>query len=429
MKRMVIVDGVRTAVGSFGGSLKDVPAEILQAICFSEVFKRTGIDPGIISEVVVGNISHPVANIARISAQLAGVPNHVPAKTVSRNCWSGAEAITSACQSYAAGDGDVFLVGGTESMSRIPYILKGARFGEKMQHGILVDALWEGLVDPIIGQIMGRTAENVAKKWKISREEQDEFAVASHRKAKNAKKEGKFKSQIVPVIVEKTVSKGDNTYSASTIVFAEDECVNPDPNDPKWVQRLSMLPAVFMNERISEPKNLKPVFVDGKVILHDSYANEGTVTPGNSCPISDGAAALLVMSEDKAKELGFTPMAYIVSYACAGCDNTLMGEGPIYAVPMALDKAGLKVEDIDIFELNEAFAAQSIACQRELKIPDEKLNVRGGAISQGHPVGATGAIRTVMAMNILQETGKRYAAITMCIGGGQGGCLLIVHGQ
>ncbi|MBI2064984.1 MAG: acetyl-CoA C-acyltransferase [Candidatus Yanofskybacteria bacterium] len=425
---MVIIDGVRTAIGSFGGSLKDVPADILLAICYSEILKRTGIDPNIISEVVAGNISHPVPNIARISAQLAGVPNHVPARTVSRNCWSGAEAITSACQSHAAGDGNVFLVGGTENMSRIPYILKGTRFGEKMQHGILVDALWEGLVDPIIDQIMGRTAENVAKKWDVSRKDQDEFAVKSHQKAKHAKTEGKFKSQIVPVVIKKTTSVGNKTMGGE-IIFAEDECVNPDPNDAKWIQRLSMLPAIFMNEHISDPKKSKAVFRDGKAVMHESYTDEGSITPGNSCPISDGAAALLIMSEEKAKELGLNPMAYIVSYACTGCDNAYMGEGPMYAVPKALDKARLRIEDIDIFELNEAFAAQSLACQRKLNIADDKLNVWGGAIALGHPVGATGSALAVKAMNILQETNKRYAAITMCIGGGQGGCLIIERGQ
>lgn len=430
MSRMVIVDGVRTAIGSFGGSLKDVPADLLLAICFQEVLRRTAIDPATIDEVVAGNICQPsnAANIARVAALRAGIPNHVPARTVARNCASGIEAITSACQAHSAGDGNVFLVGGTENMSQVPYLVKHARFGQKLQHYVFVDGLWEGLVDPVINQIMGRTAENVAAKWNILRKEQDEFSVASHKKAREAKVNGQFRSQIVPVVVKKTTTVGDKTMGGETI-FAEDECVNPDPDDPKWIQRLSMLPAMFMSEHLSDPKQPKAALEDGKVVLRDSYTNEGTITPGNSCPMSDGAAALLLMSEEKAKQLGLIPRAYIVSYAYAGCDPALMGEGPIYAVPKALTKAGLKVDNIDFFEMNEAFAAQSIACQRELEIPDDKLNVWGGAIALGHPVGATGSALTVKAMNILQDTGKRYAVITMCVGGGQGGCLIIERGE
>ncbi|OGM97405.1 MAG: hypothetical protein A2817_00630 [Candidatus Yanofskybacteria bacterium RIFCSPHIGHO2_01_FULL_39_8b] len=429
-QRMVIVEGVRTAIGSFGGGLKDAPADMLLAICFQEVIKRTGIDPAVIDEVIAGNICQPSdsVNIARVSALRAGVPSHVPAITVGCNCFSGAEAILQAYRAYKAGDCEIVLVGGTENMSRVPYLLKQARFGQKLQHHVVTDGLWEGLVDPTINQIMGRTAENVARKWNISRRDQDDFAVASHKKAKYAKTEGKFKSQIVSVVIKKTMSVGDN-ISGGESIFAEDECINPDPDDQKWVQRVYSLPAMFLNEHVSEPKNPKPVFKDGKVVLHDSYANEGTVTSGNSCPMSDGAAALLLMSEEKAKEFNLEPMAYVLSYSRIGCDQEYMGEGPIYAVPKVLEKAGLKVGDIDLFELNEAFAAQAIVCQRQLGIPDEKLNIWGGAIALGHPVGATGAILTIKAMHMLEEAQKRYALITMCVGGGQGGCLIIERGS
>ena len=422
MGRLAIVGGVRTAIGGFGGSLKDVPADLLLTICFGEVLKQTGVNPWLISEVVAGNICQPSdsANIARVAALRAGVPNHVPARTVARNCASGIEAITSACQAYAAGDGEIFLVGGTENMSQIPYILKHARFGQRLQHHVLTDGIWEGLTDPIVNKMMGWTAENIAQRWNISRQEQDKFAVNSHQKAFKAKREGKFKSQIAPVVIKTNMVMGEKTMGGEKI-FSEDELINPGLN----LQTAALQPAIFMNERISEPLNPRARLENGKVILETVVANEGTVTPKNSCPMSDGAAALLLVSESKVIELGLVPMAYVVSYAYAGCDPACMGEGPIYAVPKALAKVGLKTEDIDFFELNEAFASQSIICQRSLKITDEKLNIWGGAIALGHPVGATGACLTVKAMHILKENHKRYAAITMCVGGGQGGCLII----
>ncbi|MBI2633116.1 MAG: thiolase family protein [Parcubacteria group bacterium] len=422
MNRLVIIGGVRTPIGSFGGSLKDVSAAQLLAICFEDVLKKTKIDPKLISEVVAGNVCQPsdAANVARLSALLAGVPQDIPAKTVQRNCASGIEAITSACQTYKAGDGKIFLVGGTENMSQIPYLVKGARFGLKMQHSYFTDGLWEGLTDPLLGQIMGRTVENVVKKYSISREDQDDFAVKSHQKAFRAKREGKFKSQIIPIVIQNNTVIGEKVLSGEKI-FAEDECVNPGLNK----QMASLTPAIFMDDDIYQAHNPKSRYENGKIIVEKKVSNKGTITPTNSCPISDGASAMLIMTEEAALILDLKPEAYIVSYGYAACDPAYMAEGPIYAVPKALEKAGLKIEEIDFFELNEAFAAQALADQRALGIPDEKLNVWGGAIALGHPVGATGSYLTVKAIHILQEFQKRYSMITMCVGGGQGGALII----
>lgn len=421
-ERMVIVGGVRTAIGAFGGSLKDVSASQLLAICFKEVIKRTKIDPKIIDEVFAGNVCQPsdAANIARVAMLLADLPIEIPAISVQRNCASGIQSITSAYQTWKAGDGKIFLVGGTENMSQIPYLLKGARWGYKLQHFYLTDGLWEGLTDPVFKQIMGRTVENIVQKHKISREDQDIFAVGSHQKAFRAKREGKFKNQIVPITIQNITNIGGKLL-VSEKVFAEDECVNAGLN--KSVA--SLQPGIFLDDNILQANNPQSRIENGKIIIEMKVDNKGTITPKNSCPISDGAAAMLVMPESVAQQLGLIPEAYIVSYAYAACDPLYMGEGPIYAVPKALTRAGLTIDQIDFFELNEAFAAQALACQRALNIPDEKLNVWGGAIALGHPVGATGSYLTVKACHILRETQKRYAIITMCVGGGQGGCLII----
>ena len=426
-KNMVIVQGIRTAVGRFGGSLKDVNAEHLLAYCFRHVVKKSGIDPVQIDEVVAGNICQPVANIARVAALYAKVPASVPARTVGRNCASGIEAISSACQAAAAGDGDIFLVGGTENMSQVPYVMKDARFGMKMMHYVLTDALWEGLFDPNIKQMMGRTAENIVQKWGITREEQDAFAVESHRKALEAQSKHVFDDQVLTIDIQallriKEPDSEDNLFSTNLVRFSRDESPNPKMFEGSAAQDAG----VFLNEHISDPvKVVRHIDKKGVYNIEKTIWKEGTVTASNSCPMNDGAAALLIMTEEKAASLGLTPLARIVSYAYIGCDPALMGEGPILAVPKALSKGGLKAEDIDLFELNEAFAAQSIVCQRALGIPDDKLNVWGGAIALGHPVGATGTILTVKAMHILGEMEKRYALITMCVGGGQGGCLII----
>jgi acetyl-CoA C-acetyltransferase len=422
MERLIIAGAVRTPIGAFLGSLKDVSAAQLMAICFKEVLKRTGIDPNLIDEIIVGNVCQPsdAANIARVSALLSHLPINIPAYSVQRNCASGIQAITSACQAFKAGDGKIFLVGGTENMSQVPYLLKFVRTGLRLQHYYLIDGLWEGLTDPIVNQIMGRTAENIARKYNISREEQDEFAVWSHQKAFRAKREGKFKSQIVPVIIQ-NITNISGKLLVNEKVVAEDECINPSLTK----QLASSFPTIFMDRNIYQPQYPKSELKEGKVILETKIEDIGTITPKNSCPISDGAAAMLIMSESKAKELKIEPQAYIVEYAYAACDPAYMGEGPIFAVPKALQKAQLKIDEIDFFELNEAFAAQALACQKVLQIPNEKLNVWGGAIALGHPVGATGAYLTVKAIYILNEYKKRYALITMCVGGGQGGALII----
>jgi len=378
--------------------LRSLRAQDLAEIVFRAVLERTGIDPAVLDEVILGNIGQPsdAANIARVAALMAGVPIEVPAFTVQRNCASGMQSITSAYQAIQAGDGEIYLCGGTESMSNIPYILKKARWGYRLRHGELTDALWEGLTDPICGQIMGRTAENLAEKYGISREEQDEYAVKSHKKAFMAQRMGKFDDEIVPVEVVKRVAGQE----VAREVIKQDETINPGLT----VQKAALYPTVFK-------KN-------------------GTVTPANSCPITDGAAAMIVCTAEKAKELGLKPTARIVSYAYAAVDPAYMGIGPAYAMPKALKRAGLDLDDIGLIELNEAFAAQVLAVAIEMQNQGynwdwEKVNVNGGAIALGHPVGCTAAKLVATLTHEMQRRKVRYGINTMCVGGGQGGCLIL----
>lgn len=315
-------------------------------------------------------------------------------------------------------------------MSQVPYIMKDARFGLKMMHHVLTDALWEGLFDPNVKQMMGRTAENIAQKWGITREEQDVYAIHSHQKALKAQEEHRFDGQILPIKtqrrirISKTDGSTDKINVKQQVIVSQDESPNRDL--VKSPALTSVVPAIFLSESILNPvKTNTFIDKDGTYVVENVFWDEGTVTAVNSCPMNDGAAALLLMTEEKAVSLGMTPLVAVVSYAYAGCDPKLMGEGPIYAVPKALSRTGLKISDIDIFELNEAFAAQSIVCRRGLEIPDEKLNIFGGAIALGHAVGATGSKLVVQAMHALRDLQKRYAVITMCVGGGQGGCLII----
>ncbi|MGQ9466376.1 MAG: thiolase family protein [Anaerolineae bacterium] len=398
MKDVVIVSPVRTPVGSHGGALRSLRAQDLAAIVFKAVLERTGIDPGVIDEVILGNIGQPsdAANIGRVAALMAGVPIHVPGFTVQRNCASGIQSITSAYQAIQAGDGEIYLCGGTESMSNIPYILKGARWGYKLRHAELTDALWEGLTDPICGQIMGRTAENLAEKYNISRQEQDEYAVQSHKKAFMAQRMGKFNDEIVPVEVVKKVAGQE----VAKEVITQDEGINPGLT----VQKAALYPTIFKEN--------------------------GTVTPANACPISDAAAAMLVCTAEKAAQLGLKPTARIVSYAYAAVDPAYMGIGPAFAMPKALKRAGLKLEDIDVIELNEAFAAQVLAVAKEMQNQGfdwdwNKVNPNGGAIALGHPVGCTGAKLVATITHEMQRRKARYGIVTMCVGGGQGGCLIL----
>ncbi len=398
MRDVVLISPVRTPVGSHGGALRDLRAQDLAKIVFEAVLERTGLDPALLDEVILGNVGQPsdAANIARVAALMAGVPKEVPGFTVQRNCASGLQAITSAYQAIQTGDGELFLVGGTESMSNIPYIIKKARWGLKLRHAELTDALWEGLTDPIAGQIMGRTAENLVERYEISREEQDEYAVNSHKKAFRATRMGKFRDEIVPVEVIKRAAGRE----VAKEVITEDESINP----ALTVQKAALYPAIFKEG--------------------------GSVTPANSCPINDGAAAMLVATAEKAAELGLEPMARIVSYAYAGVDPAYMGIGPAYAIPKALQRAGLSLDDIDLIELNEAFAAQVLAVAIEMERQGydwdwEKVNVNGGAIALGHPVGATGAKITTTLLHEMKRRKVRYGLSTMCVGGGQGGAMIV----
>ncbi|MFQ6100981.1 MAG: thiolase family protein [Anaerolineae bacterium] len=398
MKEVAIVSPVRTPVGAHGGALRSKRAQDLAEIVFRAVFERTGLDPAVLDEVILGCIGQPsdAANIGRVAALMAGVPIEVPGFTVQRNCASGIQSVTSAYQAIQAGDGEVYLCGGTESMSNIPYILKKARWGYKLRHAELTDALWEGLTDPICDQIMGRTAENLAEKYEISREEQDEYAVQSHKKAFMAQRMGKFDDEIIPVEIVKKVAGQEVAREK----IMHDETINPGLT----VQKAALYPTVFKEN--------------------------GTVTPANACPIADGAAAMIVCTAEKAKELGLKPTARIVSYAYAAVDPAFMGIGPAYAMPKALKRAGLSLDDIDLIELNEAFAAQVLAVEKEMEAQGYnwdwgKVNVNGGAIALGHPVGCTAAKLVATLTHEMQRRGVRYGMNTMCVGGGQGGALIL----
>ena len=398
MKEIVIVNPVRTAVGAHGGALRAKRAQDLAEIVFRAVLEQTGLDPVVLDEVILGSIGQPsdAANIARVAALMAGVPIEVPGFTVQRNCASGMQSVTSACQAIQAGDGEIYLCGGTESMSNIPYILKKARWGYKLRHAELTDALWEGLTDPICNQVMGRTAENLAEKYDISREAQDEYAVQSHKKAFMAQRMGKFNDEIVPVEIVKKVA-GQEVAREQII---QDETINAGLT----VQKAALYPTVFKEN--------------------------GTVTPANACPISDGAAAMIVCTAEKAQELGLKPTARVVSYAYAAVDPAYMGIGPAFAMPRALKRAGLSLDDIGLIELNEAFASQCLSVAKEMTAQDhnwdwEKVNVNGGAIALGHPVGCTAAKLVATLTHEMQRREVQYGVDTMCVGGGQGGCLIL----
>jgi acetyl-CoA C-acetyltransferase len=396
MKEVVIVGGVRTPIGSHGGAFRTLTAQHLAALVFKEVIERVGIDPNLFDDVVLGCIGQQsdAPNIGRVAALLAGVPVHVPGYTVQRNCVSGMVSITSAYQAIQAGDGEVFLCGGVESMSTAPYVVRGARWGLKLRHDTFTDTLWEGLTDPVCGQIMGLTAENLAMMYGITREEQDKFAMKSHQKAFRATRMGRFRDEIVPVRVSKKVAGQEVAYED----IVQDECINPTLN----ARKAALYPTIFKKG--------------------------GSVTPANACPISDGAAAAIVMTADRARALGLEPLATIRGYAYAAVPPEIMGLGPAYSTPRALARAGLKLTDVDLIELNEAFAAQSIAVGIELQDGGwdwDKVNVNGGAIALGHPVGSTG---TRLMVTLLHEMIKRdlsLGLITACVGGGMGGTIVV----
>ena len=384
-REVVIVNGARTAIGDYGGSLKDIPPTELGARVVREAVARSGVDPAQIGQCVFGNVIHTEAKdmyLSRVAAINGGLAHESGALTLNRLCGSGLQAIVSASQYIMLGDIDAAVGGGAESMSRAAYADVTQRWGARMGDSKSIDMMVGALTDPFDTIHMGVTAENVATKCGITREQQDAFAVESHRRATAALKEGHFKSQILPI--ELKSKKGP-------IAFDTDEHVRGDAT----AEGMAKLRAVFAKEK-------------------------GTVTAGNASGINDAASAVVLMEAQAAQRANLKPMARLVAYGHAGIDPKIMGLGPVSAVKAALKKAGLSVRDIDIVESNEAFAAQALGVNAQLDLDPAKVNPNGGAVALGHPVGATGCILTVKAMYELQRTGKRYALITMCIGGGQG---------
>ena len=391
MGEIVIASACRTAIGTFGGTLKDVPAAELGAIVVKEAVKRAGIKPEMVDEVIFGNVLQAGfgQNIARQVTLKAGLPIETTAMTINIVCGSGLKSVALAANQILAGESEIVVCGGTENMSAAPYAVPSARWGARMNNSKMIDVMVnDGLWDAFNQYHMGITAENVAEKYGITREMQDEFAVASQSKAEAAIKAGKFKDEIVPVVIHG--KKGDT-------VFDTDE-------HPKFGTTL---------EKVAK---LKPAFKrDG-----------GTVTAANASGINDSAAALVVMSKEKADELGIKPLATIVSYATGGVDPSIMGVGPVPAVTKAMARANMTIDDIDLIEANEAFAAQSLAVAQDLKFDMSKVNVNGGAIALGHPIGASGARILVTLLYEMQKREDAHTGLaTLCIGGGQGQALIV----
>ena len=390
MKEVVIASAVRTPIGSFGGGLKDVSAADLGALVIKEAVNRAGIKGELVEEVLMGNVIQAGLgqNIARQATIKAGLPVEVPAMTINMVCGSGLRTVALAAQMIKAGDADIIVAGGTENMSQAPYVLKSARWGQRMGDGKMVDSLInDALTDAFNNYHMGVTAENIAKEWNLTREEQDQFALNSQLKAEAAIKAGKFKDEIVPVVIPQR--KGEPK------VFDTDEF-------PRFGATIESL------------AKLRPAFI-----------KDGTVTAGNASGINDGAAAFVVMSAEKAEELGITPLAKIVSYGQKGLDPAIMGYGPFHATKKALEVSNLKIEDLDLIEANEAFAAQSLAVAKDLNFDMDKVNVNGGAIALGHPVGASGARILVTLLHEMQKREAKKGLATLCIGGGMGTALIV----
>ncbi|MCL6570553.1 MAG: acetyl-CoA C-acetyltransferase [Bacillus sp. (in: Bacteria)] len=385
MREVVIVSAVRTAIGSFMGTLSNTPAVDLGAIVIKEAVNRAGINGEQVDEVIMGNVLQAGLGQgpARQASIKAGLPIEVSSMAINKLCGSGLKAVHLATQAIQTGAAEIVVAGGMENMSLAPYILPKARTGYRMGDGKIIDSMIEdGLQCAINSYHMGMTAENIAAQYGLTRQEQDEFSAWSQQKTENANKEGKFKDEIVPVVIPQR--KGN------PIIFDTDE---------------------FPRAGITADKlgKLKPAF-----------KKDGTVTAGNASGINDGAAALVLMSREKALELGIKPMAVIRGNGTAGVDPSIMGIGPVPATKKALEKARISMEDIDLIEANEAFAAQSLAVGRELQIPNDKLNVNGGAVALGHPIGASGARVLVTLLHEMKRKGSRYGLATLCIGGGQG---------
>ena len=384
-REVVVLSGVRTAIGDFGGSLKDIPPCEMAASVTREALQRSGLEAADIGHSVFGNVIHTEARdmyLSRVAALNAGLSQDTPALTINRLCGSGLQAIVSATQLVQLGDCNAAVAGGAESMSRSQYWLPTQRFGQRMGDATAIDSMVAALSDPFESCHMGITAENIADKWGISREDQDALAVESHQRAARAIDAGYFREQILPVEIR---------VRRETMQFDTDEHVRADAS------------------------------LEGMAKLRPAFRREGgSVTAGNASGLNDAAAAIVLMEREAAEERGLQPMARLVDYAFAGVDPKYMGIGPVPAIRSLLDKTGISVADIDVIELNEAFAAQALAVVRDLDLPMDRVNPNGSGISLGHPIGATGCVITVKALYELQRSGGRYALVSMCIGGGQG---------
>ncbi len=380
---VVVVDGVRSAIGKFGGGFRDLPASDLGAKVIAEAVQRAKVDRELVDDVIMGCVGQVAedAFIARRCALKAGMPVKSNAYTVNRLCGSGLQAINTAAQSIRAGEAEVCVAGGVENMSRLPYYVREARWGYRLGHGQLEDGVITALTDPFGNYPMGMTAEIVAERFHVSRRDQDEFALVSQQRAVAAIQNGRFKDEILPI---------EATSGKTMIVVNTDEYPRPDTTPEKLAK------------------------------LRPTFKADGTVTAGNSSGINDGAAAVVLMAEEKASQLGLRPKLRIMAQGLAGVEPEIMGFAPALAVRKALAKAGLRLDQVDLIELNEAFAAQSVAVIRDLGLDMAKVNVNGGAIALGHPIGASGAILTVKLMYELAKRGGRYGMVTLCIGGGQG---------
>jgi acetyl-CoA C-acetyltransferase len=390
MKEVVIVSALRTAIGSFGGNFKNLPAVDLGAEVIKAILEETKIDPAEIDEVLMGNVLQAGLgqNPARQAAMKAGIPQEVPAMTINKVCGSGLKTVNLAAQAIKAGDGEVFIAGGMENMSQAPYVNNDLRWGKKMGNGEFVDVMIkDGLSCAFNDYHMGITAENIVDKWELTRTEQDEFAALSQQRAEKAMAEDRFADEIVPVSVPQR--RGED------LIIDKDE----------------------------HPR--KGVTAEGLAKLRPAFKKDGSVTAGNSSGINDGAAAFLIMTKEKAEKLGLEIIANITAYASAGVDPAIMGTGPIPATRKVLAQTGLDIKDIDLIEANEAFAAQSLAVARELDFDMEKVNVNGGAIALGHPIGASGARILVTLLHEMKKRDSKTGLATLCIGGGQGAATLV----
>ncbi|MHB8157749.1 MAG: thiolase family protein [Desulfocucumaceae bacterium] len=384
MDDIVVVSGVRSPIGDFGGVFKNMLSNQYLVPVMKEAIARAGIDGAQIDDVIIGCCAQNTAepNLGRTAALMAGLPNEVTGMTIQRQCSSGMQAIVSGYQQIITGDSEIVLAGGAESMSTVPYTLKGARWGQRLQHGQMTDSLWEMLMDPIYKIMMGETAERLADKYGISRQEQDIIAFRSHQNALNAIDEGRYKEEILPIPVPQR--KGD------PVMVDTDEHPRRD---------LSM-------EKLAK--------------LSPTFRKDGTVTAGNSSGLNDGAAAVILMTASKARQMGLKPLGRVASFARAGVEPDLMGYGPVPAIKKALERAGKSLADIELIELNEAFAAQYLACEKLLDLNREITNVNGSGVGLGHPVGCTGARISISLLHEMKRRNLRWGLASMCVGGGMG---------